>query len=69
MDNILNAPFVENEDLSAYAASAARLLLPRGECGGTRFLPVLRRCGREIRRCRELLRRRSQAEEKIPAAW
>ena len=69
MDNILNAPFVENEDLSAYAASAARLLLPRGECGGARFLPVLRRWGREIRRCRELLRRRSQAEEKIPAAW
>ena len=69
MDSILTAPLVEKEKLAACAASAARLLPPRGEARGSRALPALRRSGREIRRCTELLRQRSAQITEIPAAW
>lgn len=69
MDSILNAPFVEDEKLAACAASAARLLPPRGEGRGERALPALRRDGGEIRRCCALLRRRSETAAETPAAW
>ncbi len=69
MDTILNAPFVEPEKLSACGASAARLLPPRGVSRGRRALPALRRHGEEIRRCEALLRRRSESQAEVPAAW
>ena len=69
MDSILNAPYVELEKLPSCAAAAARLLPPRGSCRARSALPALKRSGREIRRCVELLRQRSREAAQIPPAW
>ena len=69
MDSILNAPYVENDKLSACGEAAARLLPPKGECRASRLLPALRRSGRELRRCCALLQRRAAAGVPLPSAW
>ncbi len=69
MDSILNAPFVENDRLAACGAAAARLLPPRGETGSRRLLGRLRKSGRTVRRCCELLRLRAAGAEEQPPAW
>ena len=69
MESIWNAPYVEEGKLAACAASAARLLTPRGVSRGKRALAALRRDGREIRSCCALLQQRSRGAERIPAAW
>ena len=51
MESIWNAPYVEEGKLAACAASAARLLTPRGLSRGKGALAALRRDGREIRSC------------------
>ena len=69
MESIWNVPYVEEGKLAACAASAARLLTPRGLSRGKRALAALRRDGREIRSCCALLQQRSRGAERIPAAW
>ena len=59
MESILNAPYVENERLGACGEATARLLPPRGELRSRRLLSVIRRDLRALRRCCELLQKKT----------
>ena len=68
MDQLYSAPFIEEDRLFDFAASAARLLPPGGEGSGRRALPALRRGAQAMRRCHDAVQKRYGALAAPPAA-
>ena len=68
MDNTSSGLYIENDRLSAYAASTARLLRPAGEASGRLGLGELRRALEEIRRTHAAVQRRYADQPSPPQA-
>ena len=68
MDQLYSAPYIENEKLYDFAASAARLLPPGAESSGRPALSALRRDGQALLRCHDAVQKRYGELSSPPAA-
>ena len=68
MDKMESCPYIEDERLFDYAASAAMLLRPQDNCAGAEAAALLRRDFLEIRRSHQAVEKRYGKLAGAPAA-
>ena len=68
MKQFFTGLYIEDEKLESFAANSARLMEPGAETDGSAAAALLRRQLAAVRRCHEIVRRRYEEAEELPAA-